>query len=248
MLIRGTIAASRNAQDLRNDAQVLAEAGCAARAYSLAALAVEEAGKAASLVLLTVMPKAVRARAPVGRMLEWHQLKQVQGLLIARQPYRLTEVASWLGAMPAGELAQFLATLVAPADEADCLKRRGLYVDVGRGGRIREPSEITESEVLGQLDRAGQAASAAGQLLEAEMQARMVNPAAELVELSRAGVSASAEAGYARTLDAAVEFVLNAASKFRDSMAAKKEAEGTPVLSELLARRHHAHPARVRHR
>jgi AbiV family abortive infection protein len=70
VLIRGTIAAARNAQDLLNDAQVLAEAGCAARAYSLAALAVEEAGKAASLVLLTVMPKAVRAGAPVGRMLE----------------------------------------------------------------------------------------------------------------------------------------------------------------------------------
>ena len=222
VLIRGTIAASRNAQDLRNDAQVLAEAGCAARAYSLAALAVEEAGKAASLVLLTVMPKAVRARAPVGRMLEWHQLKQVQGLLIARQPYRLTEVASWLGAMPAGELAQFLATLVAPADEADCLKRRGLYVDVGRGGRIREPAEITETEVINQLAQAAQATSAAGQLLEPETQALLVDPVAEMVELSRAAVSALAEASHARTPEAAADVVLKMVSNLRAQMGATR--------------------------
>ena len=168
VLIRGTIAAARNAQGLLYDAEVLAEAGCASRAYSLASLAVEEAGKAASLVLLTVMPKVVRVRAPVSRMLKWHQLKQVQGLLIARMPYRLPEVGSWLGAMPAGELAQFMTALDAPADEADRLRRRGLYMDAGRGGRIWEPSEITEAEVLRQLARAGEATSAAGQLLEPE--------------------------------------------------------------------------------
>jgi len=68
---------------------VLADAGSMSRAYSLAALAVEEAGKAASLVLLTVMPETLRARAPAGAMLEWHQLKQVQGLLMAGVSYRL---------------------------------------------------------------------------------------------------------------------------------------------------------------
>jgi AbiV family abortive infection protein len=155
VLIIGAIAAARNTQGLLYDARVLADAGCVPRAYSLAALAVEEAGKAASLVLLTVMPEAVRARAPVGRMLGWHQLKQVQGLVIARVPYSLPDVAPWLAAMPAGELAQFLTTLDVLADEADRLKRRGFYVDVGRGGRIREPSEITETEVLSQLARAG---------------------------------------------------------------------------------------------
>jgi len=232
VLIRGTIAAARNAQDLLNDAQVLAAAGCAARAYSLAALAVEEAGKAASLVLLTVMPKAVRARAPVGRMLEWHQLKQVQGLLIARMPYRLPEVASWLAATPAGELAQFMAALDASADEADRVKRRGLYVDVGRGGRVSEPSEITETEVLGQLALAGQATSAAGQLLEPETLDWLANPVAEAVELSRAAVSALTEARYARTPEAATNIMLIGVGKLRDRLAAK-EAEGTPVLSEL---------------
>src|SRR5215469_972811 len=88
VLLRGAIAAAMNAQDLLYDAEVLAEAGSAARAYSLATLAVEEAGKAGSLVLLAMMPGDLRAQAPVGRMLEWHQLKQVQGLLIAAVPYR----------------------------------------------------------------------------------------------------------------------------------------------------------------
>src|SRR6266851_3442060 len=95
-LIRGTIAAARNAQDLLNDAQVLAEAGCPARAYSLAALAVEEAGKASSLSILTMMPEDLRARAPVGRMLEWHQLKQAAGLFIAAVPCRIQEIAPTL--------------------------------------------------------------------------------------------------------------------------------------------------------
>jgi AbiV family abortive infection protein len=56
VLIRGINAAARNAQGLLYDAQVLAEAGCVPRACSLAALAVEEAGKTVSLVLLTMMP------------------------------------------------------------------------------------------------------------------------------------------------------------------------------------------------
>ena len=218
---------ARNALDLLYDAQVLAEAGCAARAYSLAALAVEEAGKVSSLGLLTVMPEAVRARAPVGRMLEWHQLKQVQGLLIAAAPCRIPEIAPWLAAMPADELAQVLSSLDAPADEADRLKRRGLYVDVGRGGRIREPSEITEADVLSQLARAGRASSAAGQLLEPELQAWLASGPAETVELSRAAVSALTEAGYARNPVAAADVVLNAISKLRNRIAAD-DTEGSP--------------------
>lgn len=231
VLLRGVTAAARNAQGLLYDARVLAEAGCASRAYSLAALAVEEAGKASGLVLIAVMPERLRARAPVGRMLEWHQLKQVQGLWVAKVPYRMPEVAPLLAALPAGELAQILSSLDAPADEADRLKRRGLYVDVGRGGAIREPSEITEAEVLGQLSRAGQAASAAGQLLEPELQAQLVNPPAEAVELSRAAVSALTEVGHARTPEAAANVMLNTIGKLRDRVAAE-EAGGTPPSAE----------------
>jgi AbiV family abortive infection protein len=247
VLLRGITAAARNAEGLLYDAQVLAEAGRGARAYSLAALAVEEAGKAGGLGILTVMPEALRARAPVGRMLEWHQLKQVQGLFIARVPYRMPEVAPWLAALPAGELAQVLSGLDAPADEADRLKRRGLYVDVGRGGAIREPTEITEAEVLSQLARAQQAASGAGQLLEPELQARLVNPPAEAVELSRAAVSALAEASCARNPEAATNVMINTISKLRDRLQAK-DAVRTPAPGELRPWRHRAHSARARHR
>src|SRR5262249_5576169 len=116
--------------------------------------------------------------------LEWHQLKQAAGLFIAAVPCRVPDIAVRVAAMPVGEVAQFLTALRAPADEADRLKRRGLYVDVVRGGRILDPAEMTGTEVRSQLAQAGQATSAAGQLLEPETQARLINPVAEAVELT----------------------------------------------------------------
>lgn len=212
-------AAARNACGLLHDAEMLAASGSAARAYSLAALAVEECGKAAALGALAVLPKTLRTRAPVGRLLEWHQLKQVGGLLIAAVTVEAPGLASRLAAMPAAQARQVLCSLNVPAEEADRLKRRGLYVDMDRSGRIREPSEITEAEVTGQLARARQAAESAGWLLGPEMQARLANPPAEAVEFARALVSVVTQAGHARTPEAAVDVLLNAVSKFRDGMA-----------------------------
>jgi len=247
VLIRGTIAAAGNAQDLLRDAQLLAQAGSWARAYSLAALAIEEAGKAASLALLTAMPAALRAQAPVGRMLEWHQLKQLQGLLIGAVSYRAPCFAATVAAMPADELTQILTTLDAPAEQADRLKRSGLYVDVDRGGRVREPSQITQAEVLSLLARAGQAVSAAGETFEPDAAARLLNPPAAAIECSRAAVSAFAEVGSARTPQAAADVVLTMMSKLRARMAAKA-TEGTPVPGEVRPRRRTTHAARRRHR
>ncbi len=109
------------------------------------------------------------------------------------------------------------------AEEADRLKRRGLYVDMDRGGRIREPSEITEAEVTSQLARARQAAGSAGLLLGPEAQARLANPPAEAIELARALVSVLTQTPrYARTPEAAVDVMLNAVSTFRNGMAVKE--------------------------
>jgi AbiV family abortive infection protein len=83
-LAAGAVAAARNADGLLRHAEVLAGAHYAARAYSLAALAVEEVGKAAGLGALAIMPEGLKAQAPVGRMLEWHQLKQAVGQPRAR--------------------------------------------------------------------------------------------------------------------------------------------------------------------
>jgi AbiV family abortive infection protein len=228
------IAAARNAHGLLHDAEVLARSGSAARAYSLAALAVEECGKAAGLTALVALPKTLRTRAPVGRLLEWHQLKQVGGLLIAAVTMDAPGLAPKLAAMPAAQARQILCSLNVPADEADRLKRRGLYVDMDRSGRIREPSEITEAEVTGQLARARQAAHSARWLLSPEAQARLAHPPAEAVELARALVGALTQAGNARTPEAAVDVVLNAVSELRDGMAVK-DAQGGHARSRRNA-------------
>jgi AbiV family abortive infection protein len=207
------IAAARNAQGLLQDAELLAGSGRTARAYSLAVLAVEECGKAMDLVALAVMPERLRARAPVGRMLEWHQLKLVGGLLMAVVP--LAQVASRLTDMPTAELAQALGILDAPADEADRLKQRGLYVDMGRDGVTREPSQITQQEVESQLARARQAAASAFVLLGTDAQARLARPPAESVEFAQELVTALTAASSARTTQAAAEVLHEAVENYR---------------------------------
>jgi hypothetical protein len=82
-LLACVAAAAENGQGLLDDAEGLAGAGLYARAYSLSALAVEEFGKAFGLLTLVAMPRNAREQAPVGRMLEWHQLKLVGGMLMA---------------------------------------------------------------------------------------------------------------------------------------------------------------------
>jgi AbiV family abortive infection protein len=193
---------------------LLAGSGRTARAYSLAVLAVEECGKAGEFFVLAEMPEEVRAQAPVGRLLESHQLKLVAGLLMAALP--LGSVASRVDVMSDAELAQAVGTLDEPADEADRLKWRGFYVDMDRNGRLRKPSEITESELTSQLGQARRAAAeAASALLGPDAQALVANPAAERVEIARELVSALNAAGTVRTPKAAADVLLRTASKFR---------------------------------
>ena len=210
-LAAAAAAAARNAYGLVRDAQVLAGVHSTARAYGLAALAVEEVGKATSLAKLADMPEAMKARAPVGRMLEWHQLKQATGQLVAMVPYDPRGLAAGLRAMPGADLAQIMSVLQVRAEEADRLKRCGLYVDIGQGSRIREPSQITEAEVTSQLALARRAVASVRLLLDLPL------PPAEMVELARAAVSALGEAGYARTPDAAVDVIAKMVSRLRNA-------------------------------
>lgn len=233
-LLACAVAAARNVLGLLADAELLSGSGSTARAYSLAALAVEECGKAFGLTALAVLPRTLRTRAPVGRMLEWHQLKQVGGLLIAAVPIDAPGMAVKLAAMPATRATQIMATLSPPADEADRLKRRGLYVDMDRSGRICEPSEITEAELTSQLARARQAAVSAALLLGPDAQARLANPPAEVIELASALVNALIQEGKARTPEAAAHIMLNAVRDFRDSMALK-HAERSPTRATKTA-------------
>jgi AbiV family abortive infection protein len=217
-LVAFAVEAAVNSRGLLNDAEILAGVRSWPRAYSLAALAVEECGKAFGLSALAIMPTALRGQAPVGRLLEWHQLKQVGGLLIAAVTYSAPGAAARLAAMDAAELAQIFSGLEAPADEADHLKRCGFYVDMRRDGRIRGPSDITEPDVTRQLDRARQAVTSTSGLLDPAVQARAANPPAEAAELARALVSALTETRDARTPQAAANVMLTAVSTVRDTM------------------------------
>ena len=214
VLARSAIAAARNARGLVEDAELLSGAGRRARAYSLAGLAVEEVGKAGSLATLAAMPENLRARAPARRMLEWHQLKLVSGQLIAAVPLPLIgpHWASRFATIPVSDIAEILANAQAFAEDTDRLKQRGLYVDVDRGGQIREPSEVTAAEVRGQLDRARRAAWAANALLDPSAPPQLANPEAASVEFSRALVSAFRETGSARSPEAAADLLLKTAT------------------------------------
>lgn len=214
-LTHGSVASARNARGLVEDAEVLSGARRPARAYSLAVLAVEEVGKAAALATLAALPENLRAQAPVGRMLEWHQLKLVGGQLIAAVSFGMPTAATKLATMPLSELAEILDNAQAFAHDADRLKQRGLYVDVDRSGRVRQPSEVTAAQVCEQLDRARQAASAANPLLDPCAQAIIADPGADAVEFSRALVSAIGENGHHRSPSAAADVLLNAASKLQ---------------------------------
>lgn len=213
-LARGSVAAARNACGLVEDAELLSGAGRLARAYSLAGLAVEEVGKAGSLATLAAMPAKLRARAPVGRMLEWHQMKLVAGQLIAAVPFSAPGLATRFATLPLSEVAEILDDAQAFAQQTDRLKQRGLYVDVDRSGQVREPSEVTVAEVRQQLDRARRAASAAEGLLDPSAPCWLANPGVAGVEFSGALVSAFCEAGLARSPEAAADVLRNTASKF----------------------------------
>lgn len=216
--VSAAAAAARNAGELVRDAEILAQAHRTGRAYFLAALAVEEVGKALGLAGLAGLPEALLERAPIGRMLQWHQLKQAAGQLVGAVPYGPPGLAARLLDMPQDDLTQILSTLKVPGKEAGRLKRVGLYVDIGRGGHILKPAEVTEAEAADQLARARLSADAASMLLDPAEQARVVHPPEEGIEFFHAVIDALAESGYARTPDAAADVIIKAVCKLRETM------------------------------
>src|SRR5215467_1038773 len=89
----------------------------------------------------------MREHAPVAKMLNWHALKQVTGQLMAAVPVRPSLVAATLLDLPAAQVDQALKDIEQSADEADLLRRRGLYVDISADGGIYEPRQVTEADL-----------------------------------------------------------------------------------------------------
>jgi AbiV len=109
-LVRHAAAIMENGQGLLDDAELLLGAGRHARAYSLSALAIEEFGKAGSVLALAMMPDEIRARAPVRELLEWHRLKQTGGLLMAVVQLGTPGISARIAGTPADQLAGILGS------------------------------------------------------------------------------------------------------------------------------------------
>ena len=117
--------------------------------------------------------------------------------------------------MPMCEVAENLDRAQAFAENTDRLKQRGLYVDVDRRGRIREPSEVTAAEVREQFDRARESVAAANALLDTSAPQWFGDSEPAGAKLSRALVSAFGEMGLARSPEAAADVLRNAVTKVR---------------------------------
>ncbi|MGN6681887.1 MAG: AbiV family abortive infection protein [Streptosporangiaceae bacterium] len=190
VLAAGAAAAAENASELVAEAELLGAAHRTGRAVSLAALAVEESGKAIGLTALAGMPASMREHAPVAKMLNWHALKQVTGQLMAAVPVRPSLVAATLLDLPAAQVDQALKDIEQSADEADLLRRRGLYVDIRADGGIYEPRHVTEAELGRQLALARNAAGATIALQDLRERALIIEPADEVLELTKSAVRA----------------------------------------------------------
>lgn len=218
-LLAYAAAAADNAKGLLDDAELLAGTGRLARAYSLAVLALEEFGKVAGLLALAVMPEEdISARVPLKPMLEWHELKQVGGLLMIFVSMDSPGMAVKLAGMSHERTAQIMNTVKMLALDADRLKRRGLYVDMDRRGLIRGPSQITEAEVAGQLDRVRRVGSLASLLSDPDARVRLADPPPEAIEFSRALARAIAEAGHIRGSKEAGAVLMTAVTEFQEHM------------------------------
>lgn len=207
VLIRYAAAAARNALDLVEDAELLIAAGRLARAYSLAALAVEEIGKACGLVALAMMPDHMRVRAPVRELLEWHALKQLGGQLADVLAMSTPGVAGRLAETSTAQLAEILSRLGGQARDTDLAKKRGFYVDLDDRGQIREPSEVNEAEARDAIARARGVTAAASMLNDASALARLADPPTEALEIESSITGAYLQSRDIDSPEAAAEWI-----------------------------------------
>src|SRR5215467_9097803 len=149
----------------------------------------------------------MREHAPVAKMLNWHALKQVTGQLMAAVPVRPSLVAATLLDLPAAQVDQALKDIEQSADEADLLRRRGLYVDISADGGIYEPRQVTEAELGRQLALARNAAGATIALHDLRERALIIEPADEVLELTKSAVRAVIVSGQRRKPQAAADVI-----------------------------------------
>jgi AbiV family abortive infection protein len=212
-LVRYTVAAACNAHDLVEDAEVLLAAGRHARAYSLAALAVEEFGKACGGLALVVIPDEMRTQAPIRDLLEKHLLKQMGGILMGALGASTPGLTARVAEASQAQIAELLSQAAELASEADQAKKRGFYVDLAEGERIQQPSEITEAEAGNAVARARAVAEAASMLSDPEAQAIFASPPPGLLEISARLFTVYLEAGVVESPQTAAAVIAEMVSK-----------------------------------
>jgi AbiV family abortive infection protein len=180
-LVRYATAVAGNGFSMLSDAELLLREGRNARACALAALAIEEFGKAIGVLTLSLIPDHLRSHVPLGKLLQWHAMKQVAGLMLALvQPSLAPGIAASVSDIPPDQLLKIVTALNTQAEDAGRMKERGLYADMGADGTIWQPHQITETEAANGTGRAREvAASAAAIFKDDDALERLANPPAE---------------------------------------------------------------------
>ncbi|MFC8201752.1 AbiV family abortive infection protein [Streptomyces sp. NPDC057298] len=131
-------AALKNARSHLTSAQAVLDAKQWPKAFSFAALGLEEVGKAALCMMMLAMPPAVREdfRSDFEKAFTSHQVKAEFAHLV------LGMVAD---AVPAS-LQQMLADVVVSARRTNAVKFSGLYVDYTDTGTLLLPDTVNESD------------------------------------------------------------------------------------------------------
>ncbi|MEV5957503.1 AbiV family abortive infection protein [Streptomyces sp. NPDC051987] len=131
-------AAFKNARALHTSAQAVLDAYQWPAAFSFAALALEEVGKAALCMMTLSMPPTVREefRLDFEKAFTHHQIKAEFAHL----------VMAMTGDDVPASIEQLLNDVVAAARRTNAVKFRGLYVDYTDTGTLLQPEDVSESE------------------------------------------------------------------------------------------------------
>jgi AbiV family abortive infection protein len=186
-LVRYAAAIADNGASLLADAELLLQNGRIARAYALAALAIEEFGKAAGVITLAVMPVHLRRNVPVRELLEQHLVKQIGGLILAVLQLGATPgIGERVDGSQVNGLARLLSAAETQARDTNQKKLLGLYAEMEADTSIWDPGRITETEAKDQIARARDVSSCAGVFKDPTALEKIANPPPEELAVSEA--------------------------------------------------------------
>jgi len=189
-LVSCAAAVADNGAGLLSDAELMLTNCRNARAYALAALAIEEHGKAMGIFSLAFMPVRLRGRMKLDDLrdlLKDHAVKQMGGLILTTLQFGLAPgVTQRIRELPVDQLSRMLTATSTQAHDTGRMKERGLYAEMEADSHIWHPAQITETEATEQVDRARGVAASAAVFNDANVVAQFANPPSELLAIAEA--------------------------------------------------------------